>query len=419
MKDLDFICIGAGPSGLSLGALSSTVPGLKGKILERKSNFEWHGGMLIPDAKMQISYLKDLVTLVDATNPFSFVNYLSVNNRLYQFITANFGSVNREEYSDYLSWVLSSLDNVEQDTLVREVDYKNGWLEIETDKEKYRTNNLVLSTGLSPVIPEVFDDQLKVDKNSLFSSSEYMYKSHDFSGKTVSVIGSGQSGAEIFLDLINQKTNAPEKINWITESDNIFQLDDSPFVNEIFNPGFAEYFYNSSEEEKKQLLSTYNFANNGVSEQTLVEIYQSLYKERYIKKEAKTRSNLLIGHTLKKVYKDNKQYVLEMRTKEETKKITSDVVIFCTGYKYKTPSYLEKIKCLFNRDEDNFLINSDYSVNWKHQDECSVYIQNGAIHTHGLSDPNLSLSSRRSAIIINSIIGYDFYKDLNAHSFIF
>jgi L-ornithine N5-oxygenase len=73
-------------------------------FVERQEGFGWHRGMLIEDATMRISFLKDLVTLRDPTSPFSFLAYLHERGRLVDFI--NYGSMypTRLEFHDYLEW---------------------------------------------------------------------------------------------------------------------------------------------------------------------------------------------------------------------------------------------------------------------------------------------------------------------------
>ncbi|NOJ47631.1 lysine N(6)-hydroxylase/L-ornithine N(5)-oxygenase family protein [Bradyrhizobium sp. WSM 1744] len=43
------------------------------------------GGMLLPGSDMQISFLKDLVSLRDPTSPFTFLNYLHKRGRFAGF----------------------------------------------------------------------------------------------------------------------------------------------------------------------------------------------------------------------------------------------------------------------------------------------------------------------------------------------
>jgi len=88
----DLIGVGIGPSNLSLAALSHDVRDFKSLFFDSKPHFQWHSGLSLDGARIQVSFLKDLVSLVDPTNPFSFVNYLSKRRRLYSYIAANLSS---------------------------------------------------------------------------------------------------------------------------------------------------------------------------------------------------------------------------------------------------------------------------------------------------------------------------------------
>ena len=61
--------------------------------------------MLLPQARMQISFLKDLATLRDPRSPTTFLNYLHTPDRLLQFINRGSSTPSRREYADYLGWV--------------------------------------------------------------------------------------------------------------------------------------------------------------------------------------------------------------------------------------------------------------------------------------------------------------------------
>jgi len=76
MIKYDVVGIGVGPANLSLAALLTKTPHLTSRFIEKQANFVWHAGMLLPKSNLQVSHLKDLVTLVDPTNPYSYINYL-------------------------------------------------------------------------------------------------------------------------------------------------------------------------------------------------------------------------------------------------------------------------------------------------------------------------------------------------------
>src|SRR5262245_13350481 len=84
--------IGFGPSNLSLAIVLEEygASGLENEIsslfFERQSSFGWHRNMLLPLTTMQVSFLKDLVTLRNPTSSFSFIAYLHASGRLLQFV---------------------------------------------------------------------------------------------------------------------------------------------------------------------------------------------------------------------------------------------------------------------------------------------------------------------------------------------
>ncbi|MFN7053210.1 MAG: SidA/IucD/PvdA family monooxygenase, partial [Gemmobacter sp.] len=79
----DLIGIGFGPSNLALAiALRERQSPLDALFLEAQPAFAWHPGMMIPGADMQVSFLKDLVSLRDPTSGFSFLSYLHEKGRL-------------------------------------------------------------------------------------------------------------------------------------------------------------------------------------------------------------------------------------------------------------------------------------------------------------------------------------------------
>ena len=104
-KEYDVVGIGFGPSNLALAiALRDTTREAWSKcrfhFIEKQPRFVWHGGMLLAGADMQISFLKDLVSLRDPTSPLTFVNYLHTKGRLEAFINCRTFYPSRTEFND-------------------------------------------------------------------------------------------------------------------------------------------------------------------------------------------------------------------------------------------------------------------------------------------------------------------------------
>src|SRR5690242_11739568 len=94
----DLVGVGIGPSNLSLAALAEPVADLSTVFMDAKPAFRWHPGLLDRAAVIQTSFLKDLVTPIDPTSRYSFLNFLRETGRLYRFLVADFPHVSRVEY---------------------------------------------------------------------------------------------------------------------------------------------------------------------------------------------------------------------------------------------------------------------------------------------------------------------------------
>ena len=81
----NIIGIGIGPFNLGLAALLSTVRDIQSVFLEKKPEFHWHHGLLLPGTTLQVPFFADLVTMADPSHKLSYLSYLHQHNRLYQF----------------------------------------------------------------------------------------------------------------------------------------------------------------------------------------------------------------------------------------------------------------------------------------------------------------------------------------------
>jgi L-ornithine N5-oxygenase len=71
--------------------------------------------MLLDDATMQVSFLKDLVTLRNPTSEFSFLCYLHSKGRLIDFINHKNLFPLRVEFHDYFAWAAAGRGPVSYD----------------------------------------------------------------------------------------------------------------------------------------------------------------------------------------------------------------------------------------------------------------------------------------------------------------
>ena len=416
MKSYDIVGIGAGPTNLSLAALSTKIKDISAIFIEKREEFVWHAGMLLPDAKLQVPFLNDLVTLADPTNPYSFLNFLSANKRLYQFIAANFDPISRAEFNQYFQWVFNQLENIKKGEEVLHADFDGNTISVTTSKEKYQTKNLVLGTGQAPYIPDIFKNHLS---KNVYHNSQFMHHVNDFKKNRIAIIGGGQSGAEIFQSLISDDKNLPSDIFWISKRSNFSPLDDTPFTNEIFTPKFIKYFHSLDESKKQYFIREQKLANQGISECTAKDVYQKLYELKFIKKREEN-FYLLPSHELVSIAKENEEYNITIQDliTGETRNVVVDKIILCTGYSCEIPHALSDLQSMLKYDNNGLMIDENYQLIWEGMDSCSIYIQNGAQHTHGISDSTLSVAAYRSATILNHIAGCAVYPNIEDSSLI-
>lgn len=110
----DLIGIGFRPSNLALAIALEESGQVHGPLdvlfLDKQSDYRWHGNTLVTQSELQISFLKDLVTLRNPISPYSFVNYLKAHDRLVDFISLGTFYPCRMEFNDYLRWVASHFE---------------------------------------------------------------------------------------------------------------------------------------------------------------------------------------------------------------------------------------------------------------------------------------------------------------------
>lgn len=412
---LDVIGVGIGPFNLGLAALLERTE-CRSLFFDKKSRFEWHPGMLLEGTTLQVPFMADLVTMVDPTNRFSFLNYLHEQKRLYHFYFFERFHIPRTEYNHYCQWVAEQLphlqfhcevENIEQ---TEEGTYRVTVLSGDREEPKtYETKHVVIGVGTKPYVPEKFQSSLG---DHFFHSSQYMSKRERIQEKkSVTVIGSGQSAAEIFYDLLSKQPDHDYQLSWFTRSKGFYPMEYSKLGLEHFSPDYTRYFYHLPKEKKKTVLNNQALLYKGISFDTIADIYDLLYERTVGNKEPKVHLQALTE--LLSIEEWNNHYLLSLYQHEQQKEkqIESDIVILATGYHPYTPHCLKGVNHLIERDElGQLVILKDYKVKVNVESKNHVFIQNGELHTHGVGAPDLGLGAFRNATIINEIMGKEVYK---------
>jgi lysine N6-hydroxylase len=404
MKIYDLIGIGLGPSNLSTAALLKPLENkVEAIFFDNKKEFNWHPGLMFPDAKLQVSILKDLVTMLDPTSEFSFLNYLKEKRKLYIFAAKNgFNTVKRREFEDYLKWVVTKLDNLNFNSTVDEISYEDGFYYVRLDDQIYKCKNILMGAGLTARVPDFCKNFIS---STCFHSSQFLKEFNNYSKKNVTIVGGGQSSCEILKFILEQDVDKlPSKINWIIKTHRLNALEETPFANELYTPNYSQFMYSLNNEKKEKLINDQKMTSDGVSEETLNEIYELLYSN-----DLNDFCEISIFHdsTLLDVKKTNNSYVLNINNK---KFIDSEVLILSTGFIYQIPDSIKKLSALFETQDGKFMVDEKYRLVPKTNINGNIFIHNGAKHIRGVADPNLSLLAWRSGIIINTLIGEEYYN---------
>ncbi|MGP4038748.1 lysine N(6)-hydroxylase/L-ornithine N(5)-oxygenase family protein [Gracilibacillus sp. D59] len=419
---LDVIGIGIGPFNLGLAALLEKTE-CSSLFFDKKTKFEWHPGMLLEGTTLQVPFMADAVTMVDPTSHFSFLNYLHEQKRLYQFYFFEKFHIPRNEYNHYCQWVEEQLSQLQFGSEVENIELtEEGYYRLtvystsKKERETYVTKNVVMGIGTRPYIPEQFQ---MADRNRIFHSADYMKKRDKvLHANSVTVIGSGQSAAEIFYDLLNRQPEHTYQLSWYTRSKGFYPMEYSKLGLEHFSPDYTKYFYQLSQEKKSGVLANQALLYKGISFSTIADIYDLLYERSVGNK--KTNIHLQALTELVSVEERNRhlQLSLYQHEQEVSKQVNSDVVILATGYHPYIPDFLKGIEHLLAWDENGQLqITEDYKVKTKDEGDYHLFVQNGELHTHGVGAPDLGLGAFRSATIINQIAGKQIYQTYKQNVF--
>ena len=99
---------------------------------------------------MQTEFYRDLVTPMDPTNRFSFLNYLKSNARLEQFFYSSTIYPSRREFEDYFNWVATQIADIVFAANVISVDYDpetNLFVVQAEARSTYASKHIVLGHG--------------------------------------------------------------------------------------------------------------------------------------------------------------------------------------------------------------------------------------------------------------------------------
>lgn len=411
---LDIIGIGVGPFNLGLAALLEKTDSTY-MCFEQKLKFDWHPGMLLEGTTLQVPFMADIVTMVDPTSPYSFLNYLHEHERLYQFYFFEKFHIPRNEYNHYCQWVANSLSGLQFNSEVKKITLhteEDTYYEVTVQQgdatKTYYSRHVVMGVGTKPIIPKDFQS---MQSDQFYHSSHFkMKREQTLQAKSITVIGSGQSAGEIVYDLLQQQNEQKYKLSWYTRSKGFYPMEYSKLGLEHFSPDYTRYFYHLEHEKKQRVLKNQALLYKGISLETISDIYELLYERTIGGRNIPITIQALTELTNIELQEDSHVLTLYQYEQEAYQKTVSDVVIMATGYQDTLPLFMDGMKNHLQFDDNGQLeIDEQYKVKLS-VEGASLFIQNGELHTHGVGAPDLGLGAYRNAVIINQIAGKEVYK---------
>ncbi|MES1946965.1 siderophore biosynthesis protein [Salinisphaera sp. C84B14] len=409
----DVAGIGIGPFNLGLAALAAPIDDLDAVFIDENERFEWHPGLLLDGATLQTPFMADLVTLADPTSEYSFLNYLKHTGRIYAFyIRENFFML-RAEYNQYCRWVAERLDNLVFATRVVATDYDDAnacyVLTLEDtasgERRELRARALVLGSGPSMYVPECCRDlgQHAIHACEFGPASERLQVSD-----SITVVGSGQSAAEVFHALLLEQERHGYRLDWFTRSPRFFALNYDKLTLEMTSPEYVDYFHGLSEHRRHKLGEEHKALYKGIDESLINAIYDLMY-ERDVAGTLDVGLQANVELRAARNTADGRGIELDFFQHEQGAGFThqSDSVVLATGFAYRVPDYIHGIADRIRWDaQGRFDASRYYAVD---HDNAEIFVQNAEIHTHGFVTPDLGMACYRNACILRALTGVEHY----------
>ncbi len=407
----DLVGVGIGPFNLSLAALADALPDLDVRFLERAAEFRWHPGLLLDDARLQVPFLADLVTLVDPTSRWSFLAYLGAHERLFPFYFAERFHVARREYDDSCRWVAECLASCSFGIDVEAIAWDasaNAFVVhargSDGEAERLLTRNVVLGIGTEPWVPDALRPLIGA---GVTHAAHYLdHRDRLLEAADVTVVGSGQSGAEVFLDLL-RAAPARKRLRWLTRTAAFAPMEYSKLGLEHFTPAFTDYFRALPSDVRAAVLPEQWQLYKAISAGTIAAIHDALY-DRGIGGAWSDDIELRPCTAVEMAAPEGRGVVLHCRERRQDRDfdIHTDAVVLATGYAPRQPACLAPLASLLRAGEDGrLMVDSTYRVALAPEVGGRLYVQNAEMHTHGVGAPDLGLGAHRSATILNDVAG--------------
>jgi lysine N6-hydroxylase len=401
----DFVAIGLGPFNLGLACLAEPLDELDGVFLEARDRLSWHPGLLLDDAVLQVPFLADLVTLADPTSPFSYLAFLKDTGRLYPFYIRESFYPLRREYDHYCRWAADRLTSVRMGQEVVRVDHDGAAYVVTTRRgDTFRGTRLVLGTGTGPHVPAGLRGLVDEPGPALHSADYLERRDELLAAESVTVVGSGQSAAEVYADLLGRRDGG--HLTWLTRSARFHPLEYTKLTLEMTSPEWSAHFQGLPETTRERVQAGQQVLSKGISTPTIDAIYDALYSRSV---DGDPGTTLLTATEVTGARRDGAAYVLDLHHLEQDEAfgLRTDALVLATGYRPGIPDFLTPVRDRIRWDDrGRYAATATHAVDLAGRE---VFVQNADEHTHGFVSPDLGMGAHRNSVILAAMLGREVY----------
>lgn len=411
----DLVGVGLGPFNLGLACLAEPLPDLDAVFLEEREEFRWHPGMMLDDATLQVPFLADLVSMADPTSPFSYLAWLKETGRLYPFYVRESFYPMRSEYDAYCRWAAGRLTSIAYHRRVHALEWDeaaDAYVVRSTDprtgaEHTHLARRVVLGIGTRPHRPAA----LAGLEGPVWHSADYLHvRERLLAHDDVTIVGSGQSAAEVFSDLL-ARVRPDVRLRWVTRSPRFFPLEYTKLTLELTSPEYSAHFRGLPAPERARVLASQAGLYKGISGDLVDAIHEQLYRRSLtdaVPPQLLTSSEVRAAHDVHDA--EGEAVLLDLHHAEtgEDYRLRTGGVVSATGYRAEVPPLLAPVADRIRWDEQGRPVASaDFTID--HADE-RVFVQNAELHTHGFVAPDLGMGAWRNAAILAKVLGHEPYR---------
>ncbi len=429
-RTYDVVGVGIGPFNLGLAALADPLPDVDAVFLDQRPGFGWHPGMMLEGATIQVPFLADLVTMADPTSPYSFLAFLKATGRLYPFYVRESFYPLRSEYDRYCRWVADRLGSLRWARRVVAVEHDAATDEHvvtavrvggpdDGTRERYRARHVVLGVGTAPRLPAPLADLAaawragRADAGPVVHSADYLpHRDALRAAGSVTVVGSGQSAAEVYRDLLEDVhgtgANPGYRLDWVTRSPRFFPMEYTKLTLEMTSPEYTDHYHALPADLRDALGREQRGLYKGISAALIDDIHDTLYRKSALGRPVPT--TLLTDTEVVAARHDagTGEHVLTLRHAQLGREVEhrTRAVVAATGYGAGVPGFLDPVRDRLRLDDrGRFDVTRDYTVDVAGR----IHTLNGEEHTHGVTAPDLGFGPWRSSVVLANVTGREPY----------